>query len=88
MNKIPLEASSAGSPLPTPPFVPRSFSIPSSSQRAMAIHVGKLLDSPLAPDKAEDVASPPLTPISLSNVKAASTFNEMSSQSGQIGGGS
>ncbi|XP_059450088.1 uncharacterized protein At2g33490 isoform X2 [Corylus avellana] len=84
MNKIPLEASSAGSPLPTPPF-PRSFSIPSSSQRAMAIHVGKLLDSPLAPDKAEDVASPPLTPISLSNIKPASTVNEMSSQAGQFG---
>ncbi|XP_062151688.1 uncharacterized protein At2g33490 isoform X3 [Alnus glutinosa] len=82
MNKIPLETSSAASPLPTPPFVPRSFSIPSSSQRAMAVHVGKLLDSPLAPDKAEDVASPPLTPISLTNIKP----NEMSSQSGQIRG--
>lgn len=86
MNKFPLEASSAASPLPAPPFVSRSFSIPSSSQRAMAIHVGKLLDSPLAPDKAEDVASPPLTPISLSSIKPASTLNEMSSQSGQIRG--
>ncbi|GLT57374.1 hypothetical protein SLA2020_303520 [Shorea laevis] len=86
MNKFPLEASSVASPLPAPPFVSRSFSIPSSSQRAMAIHVGKLLGSPLAPDKAEDVASPPLTPISLTSIKPASTHNEMSSQSGQIRG--
>lgn len=68
MNKIPFEASSGASPLPTPPImmVSRSFSIPSSSQRTMAIHVTKLLDSPQVPGKAEEVASPPLTPISLS----------------------
>ncbi|KAG6621803.1 hypothetical protein I3842_Q003700 [Carya illinoinensis] len=67
INKIPLEASIAASPLPVPPLiVPRSFSIPSSGQRAMAIHVTKLLDSPQVSGKAEEVASPPLTPISLS----------------------
>ncbi|KAG7981570.1 hypothetical protein I3843_04G002800 [Carya illinoinensis] len=67
INKIPLEASIAASPLPIPPLVvPRSFSIPSSSQRAMAIHVAKLLDSPQVPGKAKEVASPPLTPVSLS----------------------
>uniref|UniRef100_A0A2N9HP41 BAR domain-containing protein n=1 Tax=Fagus sylvatica TaxID=28930 RepID=A0A2N9HP41_FAGSY len=85
MNKIPLEASSVASPLPTPPLiVPRSFSIPSSSQRAMAIHVAKLLDSPQVPHKAEEVASPPLTPLSLSNMKPESTVNEVASQFGQI----
>ncbi|KAG6659021.1 hypothetical protein CIPAW_03G004200 [Carya illinoinensis] len=67
INKIPLEASIAASPLPVPPLiVPRSFSIPSSGQRAMAIQVTKLLDSPQVSGKAEEVASPPLTPISLS----------------------
>ncbi|KAK4603188.1 hypothetical protein RGQ29_011946 [Quercus rubra] len=85
MNKIPLEASSVASPLPTPPLVvPRSFSIPSSGQRAMAIHVAKFLGSPQVPHKAEEVASPPLTPLSLSNVKPASTVNEVASQFGQI----
>ncbi|KAJ7976271.1 Hydroxyproline-rich glycoprotein family protein [Quillaja saponaria] len=60
-------ASSSASPLPPPPLVvPRSFSIPSSSQRAMALHVAKLLDTPQVPDKVEEHASPPLTPISLS----------------------
>ncbi|KAK4603189.1 hypothetical protein RGQ29_011946 [Quercus rubra] len=89
MNKIPLEASSVASPLPTPPLVvPRSFSIPSSGQRAMAIHVAKFLGSPQVPHKAEEVASPPLTPLSLSNVKPASTVNEVASQFGQIQGGS
>ncbi|KAF5456975.1 hypothetical protein F2P56_021117 [Juglans regia] len=67
INKIPLEASIAASPLPIPPLVvPRSFSIPSSSHRAMAIHVAKLLDSPQVPGKAKEVASSPLTPVSLS----------------------
>ncbi|KAG2411441.1 hypothetical protein I3760_Q003700 [Carya illinoinensis] len=67
INKIPLEASIAASPLPVPPLiVPRSFSIPSSGQRAMAIQVTKLLDSPQVSGKAEEVASPPLTPISMS----------------------
>ncbi|KAL4653028.1 hypothetical protein ACB092_01G272400 [Castanea dentata] len=89
MNKIPLEASSVASPLPIPPLiVPRSFSIPSSGQRAMAIHVAKFLGSPQVPHKAEEVASPPLTPLSLSNVKPASTVNEVASQFGQIRGGS
>lgn len=65
-SRVPSLASNTASPLPTPPLiVPRSFSIPSSSQRAMALHVSKLLESP----KAEDVSSPPLTPISVSNIK-------------------
>lgn len=67
----PLASSNAGaSPLPTPP-VPRSFSIPSSSQRTIALHV-------------EEAASPPLTPISLANVKSmTSTATQVASQSGQ-----
>ncbi|KAK9272844.1 hypothetical protein L1049_003222 [Liquidambar formosana] len=88
-NKTPSVASNAASPLPTPPLtVPRSFSIPSSNQRAMAIHVAKLLDSPKIPDRSGDVSSPPLTPISLGNAKPVSTVSEVASQSGQIGGGS
>lgn len=78
-------ASNAASPLPTPP-VPRSFSIPSSSQRATALHVTKVLESSQIPDKAEEVGSPPLTPISLSNSKPTSTISEVASQSGQIRG--
>ncbi|KAL1104737.1 hypothetical protein V6Z11_D04G086400 [Gossypium hirsutum] len=55
-STIPSLASSGASPLPAPPsVVPRSFSIPSSNQRAMAIHVSRLLEAPQVP-------SPPLTP--------------------------
>ncbi|KAM7509300.1 hypothetical protein LguiA_019753 [Lonicera macranthoides] len=73
--------------LPVPPLtVPRSFSIPSSNQRAMAVHVAKLLESPQIPDKA-DVVSPPLTPISLSNMMSLSSVSEVTSNSGQIRGG-
>lgn len=71
-NKIPSMASNSASPLPTPPLnVPRSFSIPSSSQRAMALHAAKLLDSPQIREKSEDVESPPLTPISIADIKRA-----------------
>ncbi|KAG8385007.1 hypothetical protein BUALT_Bualt04G0177400 [Buddleja alternifolia] len=63
--------SKEGSPLPLPQLtVSRSFSIPSSSQRAMALHSGKLLECSQVVQKAEDIASPPLTPISLSNMKS------------------
>lgn len=75
-NKIAPVSSSVASPLPVPPLiVPRSFSIPSSNQRAMASHLSKFLESPRAPDKAEEVASPPLTPISLANVKQVQNFS-------------
>ncbi|KAL6960380.1 hypothetical protein U1Q18_038145 [Sarracenia purpurea var. burkii] len=73
--------------LPTPPLtIPRSFSIPSSNQRSMTLPVAKLLESTQLPQKAEEVASPPLTPISLSNVKPLSTVSEVASHSGQIEG--
>ncbi|XP_010250587.1 PREDICTED: uncharacterized protein At2g33490 [Nelumbo nucifera] len=85
-NKKPMMASNAASPLPTPPSViPRSFSIPSSSQRAIALHMAKLLETPQNTDNTE-VASPPLTPISLTNIQPASTTSEVT-QGGQIRGG-
>ncbi|KAM1357564.1 hypothetical protein EV1_044314 [Malus domestica] len=84
-NKNPSLASNAASPLPIPPLiVPRSFSIPSSSQRAMALHVARHLESPQVPGKAEEVASPPLTPISLSNLKPVSNVSEVASRSSPI----
>ncbi|KAA8548268.1 hypothetical protein F0562_004471 [Nyssa sinensis] len=83
-NKSASVAPNMASPLPPPPFtVPRSFSIPSSNQRAMALHVSKLLETPQVPDKTEG-ASPPLTPISLSNNKPLSTVLQVASHSGQI----
>lgn len=73
-NRNPLRQGSA---LPLPQLtVSRSFSIPSSSQRAAAS--GKLLESSRILDSTNEVASPPLTPISLSNMK--------SPNSGQIRG--
>ena len=82
---------SMASPLPTPPLIiPRSFSIPSSSQRDMAWHVAKRFESPrqhgVSSSKGEDVASPPLTPISLSNVNPIPTVSDSTSQSSPIRG--
>ncbi|XP_031271466.1 uncharacterized protein At2g33490-like [Pistacia vera] len=86
-NKIPSVISSAASPLPIPPLiVPRSFSIPSSGQRAMALHVSKLLESPKVGEKGEEVSSPPLTPISLVNIKPVSGVSEVAPHSGRIRG--
>ncbi|XAR52039.1 hypothetical protein NMG60_11006885 [Bertholletia excelsa] len=87
-KKIPAGSLINASPLPAPPplTVPRSFSIPASNQRAMALHVSKLLESPQLPDKTEEVASPPLTPISLSNIKLLSPVSEVASHSEQIKG--
>lgn len=60
--------SNSASPLPKPPqAITRSFSIPSSSHKVTAITVTKPVDSCRNSEIAEDVASPPLTPISLSN---------------------
>ncbi|KAK4483242.1 hypothetical protein RD792_010426, partial [Penstemon davidsonii] len=70
-NRNPLRSSKGGSPLPLPQLtVSRSFSIPSSSQRAMAYNSGKLLGSSPSVHNTGEVASPPLTPISLSNMKS------------------
>lgn len=86
-NRAPLVASNRASPLPTPPLVvSRSFSIPSSSQKAMTLHVAKHFESPQVPNKPENVTSPPLTPISLSNIKPVTTVSEVTSQSSPIQG--
>ncbi|KAI8026190.1 hypothetical protein LOK49_LG02G01580 [Camellia lanceoleosa] len=87
-NKSQAGAFSSASPLPTPPplTIPRSFSIPFSNKRGMAVHVAKPLESPQRSVKAEEVVSPPLTPISLSNIKLLSTVSEVDSHSGQIKG--
>ncbi|KAK9037196.1 hypothetical protein V6N11_022117 [Hibiscus sabdariffa] len=80
-TNIPSLASSGASPLPTPPLVvPRSFSIPSSNQRAMSIHVSRLLGGPQAPDKDGEAASPPLTPISIVNIKRTQDVSEVQLQ--------
>lgn len=60
-----LVASNAASPLPIPPqAMPRSFSIPSSGARVAALHGSRALSG--------DIASPPLTPIALSNSRPSS----------------
>lgn len=65
-------SSKEGSPLPLPQLtVSRSFSIPSSSsQRATSVHSGKAVESSQSGQRTEKVSSPPLTPISLSNMKS------------------
>eukprot|EP00262_Sarcandra_glabra_P007513 TRINITY_DN2037_c0_g1_i1.p1 TRINITY_DN2037_c0_g1~~TRINITY_DN2037_c0_g1_i1.p1 ORF type:complete len:653 (+),score=118.03 TRINITY_DN2037_c0_g1_i1:324-2282(+) len=71
-SKMPLIAPNAAAPLPTPPgAVPRSFSIPSSGQRAMNFPVTRLLEAPQNPHMTEEAASPPLTPISLTNLQSS-----------------
>ncbi|XP_061948052.1 uncharacterized protein At2g33490-like isoform X2 [Populus nigra] len=88
-NKISSRAANLASPLPTPPLmVPTSFSIPSISPRTMTVHVSKLLDSSQLLDKPGKVDSPPLTPISLTNMRQAAAISESILHSGQIRGGS
>ncbi|KAM1160288.1 hypothetical protein ACFX19_033913 [Malus domestica] len=50
----------------------------------MALHVARHLESPQVPGKAEEVASPPWTPISLSNLKPVSNVSEVASKSSPI----
>ncbi|KAB5520899.1 hypothetical protein DKX38_025218 [Salix brachista] len=84
-NKISTGAANLASPLPPPPLiVPRSFSIPSSSQRALTVHDSKLLDSSQVSYKPGEVNSPPLTPISLANMRPAPAISEPVPHSGQI----
>lgn len=60
-NKIPYRAS----PLPAPPvIVSRSFSIPSSSKRAMAFNGTKNLLPPRVSSTTREVSSPPVMPLS------------------------
>ncbi|KAF3432336.1 hypothetical protein FNV43_RR27076 [Rhamnella rubrinervis] len=60
--------SNAASPLPKPPplGISRSFSVPSSDPRVV-IHASKPMEAFHCSQIAEEVASPPLTPIALSN---------------------
>ncbi|KAA8517320.1 hypothetical protein F0562_017613 [Nyssa sinensis] len=73
-----LVISNAASPLPTPPqTIPRSLSIPSSvGQRMTVLPLSKPLEAPHNLKTAEDIASPPLTPISLSSTQPASTASD------------
>ncbi|KAL2564875.1 hypothetical protein AAZV13_19G072700 [Glycine max] len=73
---------SAASPLPTPP-VSRSFSIPSSGQRVVALNVSntKYLDTPQV-SKVDKAVSPPLTPMS----QRASNISDLASHSSEIQG--
>ncbi|XP_019183885.1 PREDICTED: uncharacterized protein At2g33490-like [Ipomoea nil] len=79
----PLAVSNPGSSLPSRHLtVSRSFSIPSSDHRTMALNESKLAgaDSPIMKDNAV-VSSPPLSPISVSNI---STLSVVGTSSGQI----
>lgn len=70
----PVVTTRAASPLPTPPqTLPRSYSIPSRGPRETVLHGFKPLDARRSSDMVRDVASPPLTPISLPNMQPAST---------------
>ncbi|XP_008791084.2 uncharacterized protein At2g33490 [Phoenix dactylifera] len=72
-SRIPSNASPTASPLPAPPGpMSRSFSIPSGGHRKPILPVTKLLEAPHNPDLTEEVTSPPLTPISLTNIHPAS----------------
>jgi len=73
-------ASNVASQLPTPSqVVTRSFSIPSRSRRIMVAQSSGIV---------EDVASPPLTPISLCNNYPSSTGSHTVNQTVQIRGNS
>ncbi|KAL6509146.1 hypothetical protein OROGR_022456 [Orobanche gracilis] len=70
-NRNHLRQSKEGSPLPLQQLtVSRSFSIVSVSQMPTALHSGKLLGSSQNLQSAEQVASPPLTPLSVTNLKS------------------
>lgn len=62
------KASRTASPLPRPPAaLARSYSIPSNSQRTPIITVNKLLEAKHSRE-GSDASSPPLTPLSLSDL--------------------
>ncbi|KAK9108560.1 hypothetical protein Syun_024571 [Stephania yunnanensis] len=83
-NPSRMPTSNAASPLPKPPFtVSRSFSIPSSSDRAISFRMTKHVESSQSIDKADEVASPPLTPISFTSIKPTSPSSEVVDQASQ-----
>ncbi|KAI0489338.1 hypothetical protein KFK09_029180 [Dendrobium nobile] len=62
--------SNTASPLPTPPSVmARSFSIPSNGQRSGTLTVSNFLEAIHNPEAHEELSSPPLRRISLSNTQ-------------------
>ncbi|PQP94446.1 uncharacterized protein Pyn_35354 [Prunus yedoensis var. nudiflora] len=75
-------------PQPSSPKVSPSASPPLvSSPKISELHElpsPRHLESPQVPGKAEEVASPPLTPISLSNLKPVSNVSEVASHSSPI----
>lgn len=86
-NRNPKLASNVATPLPAPPLtVPRSFSIPSSSLKAKASHMATLVEPSRIPNQVEDFTSPPLTPITLSDMKPVASVSEAVSNFGQARG--
>ncbi|XP_039035508.1 uncharacterized protein At2g33490-like isoform X2 [Hibiscus syriacus] len=67
--------SKTASPLPKPPdVVTRSFSIPSFGHRVMSLPVvSKPPETAISSGMSQDLASPPLTPVSLSRIHPSST---------------
>ncbi|KAJ6810871.1 uncharacterized protein M6B38_105195 [Iris pallida] len=75
------------SPLPTPPAaVHRSFSIPSRSGRMPMSPLAKFLETSRNSYMTEDVASPPLTPITLTNTRTTSPASESVTHSAKARG--
>ena len=80
-------ASSTASPLPLPlQAVPRSFSTPSSGQKLKILRVSGPSEAPQKTEMAENVNSPPLTPITLSSIQqpSASPANNASQLGGNL----
>ncbi|XP_077212174.1 uncharacterized protein At2g33490-like isoform X2 [Tasmannia lanceolata] len=85
-SKRPSMALHSASPLPTPPGAfPRSFSIPSSGQRASTLNVPKL-EAPHNLNITDEVASPPLTPISFPNIQPQPPASELTTRPGKTRG--
>ncbi|XP_038694514.1 uncharacterized protein At2g33490 [Tripterygium wilfordii] len=79
-------APNAASPLPTPSqAMTRSFSIPSSSSMGTTMQVPKSVEVLQTADMAEEIASPPLTPISLHVDQIQSGGLEIANQTVQSG---
>lgn len=84
-SKMPTAASRTASPLPTPTAaMARSFSIPSSSQRIPVSAVAKLSEDFHNLDLIEEVASPPLTPMLLSNIQHPPPTSVLANQVNRI----
>ncbi|KAK1391899.1 Arfaptin domain/BAR domain containing protein [Heracleum sosnowskyi] len=87
-NKIPKLTTNIASRLPSPALtVPRSFSVPSSSSKAKPSHMAKMSGPSQIPYQVEEFTSPPLTPLSLSDMKPLSKISKAVSSSGKMRGG-